>query len=149
MSENITDPVNDEFKTFHRIIDHNQKLLWNNRIRKIEHNSYVSASECTADLSKNVFQVRDCVKSSFQNLESAQKLMSTKLATINTELQECTNRCGDEAAKQAPNPERMSDMDLTRIRKNYNECNMMCPRTLLGKVEDTFRDLDKALEKFC
>merc|ERR1711934_1267996 len=144
-----TDPVTTEFKTFHKIIDHNQQLLWNNRIRKIEHNSYLKASECTADLSKNVFQVRDCVKSSFSNLESAQKLMSAKLQTINSALEDCTNKCSDEAAKNAPNPERMSEMDLTRIRKNFNDCNRVCPREILGKVEDVFKELDESLKKFC
>merc|ERR1711934_812405 len=121
-----TDPVTTEFQTFRKIIDHNQQLLWNARIRKIEHNSYLQASKCTADLSKNVFQVRDCVKSSFSNLEIAQKLMAEKLSSINNELDACTNKCSDEASKQAPNLSTMSEMDLTRIRTSYNTCNQMC-----------------------
>jgi len=144
-----TDPVTSEFQTFRKIVDHNQQLLWNARIRKIEHNSYLQASKCTADLSKNVFQVRDCVKTSFSNLESAQTLMAEKLAAINSQLEGCTSKCSDEATQQAPNPERMSEMDLTRVRTGYNDCNQMCPRVVLGKVEDVFKELDASLEKLC
>ena len=75
--------------------------------------------------------------------------MAEKLSTINSELEACTSKCSDDATRQAPNPERMSEMDLTRLRTSYNDCNQMCPRVVLGKVEDVFRELDASLEKLC
>ena len=135
-----------EFDNFRKVLDVKQQELDKNCLRSLEHKAYLKAAKCTEDSTRGTFEVRDCVKSSFDQLEHAQKLFQQKQNQINQAMQVCQQACENQIKLEAPSgPANMSQEEQDKFQQKYMTCVSSCPRSNLPLVESAFKNLTETL----
>ena len=134
--------VKHEFELFGKVIGKNHEKLEKTALRKLEHDAYMAAAKCTEDNSRNTFEVRNCVKSSFKKVEDAQKIVAEKQAQIGQAINTCQQACENNIALDAPGGlSSVSDSERENIQKRFFSCIIECPRKTVPLVEEAFKKL--------
>merc|ERR1711957_827983 len=117
-----------------------------NVLRSLEHSAYLKAAECTKDSTRGTMETRDCIKSSFDKLQHAQKLFMSKQQQINQAMEVCQSACENQVKLAAPSgPQNMPQEEQDKFQRSYMQCMGRCPRETLPLVEHAFKNLTETL----
>ena len=135
--------TNQAYKDFKKLIVTHIEDTEKTFTRKIEHESYLCAAECTAGPQKTTAEAQLCTQKCLRPIIFTKQLVNRCNEDINKVLNSCLGNC-QSTAMQSVNS-RSSDVEMEVARNDYMRCTSQCPPRLTNHVKSAFASLREEL----